>query len=231
MTEPVKIGNATLYLGDCLEILPTLGPVDAVVTDPVWPNAHPDLAGSDDPWRLFAAMIDMLPPCSRLLVWLGCQSDPRFLRAVPESFPFLRSMHLRRAVPSYNGRCLVNADIAYAFGEWPSSIERRRVLPGECVATSVPSLKVDHLCARNQHHAEWLVNYWSEEGLTVLDPFMGSGTTGVACARLARKFIGIEIEPRYFDIACERITREYEQIKLFPPDEPKVSSVQLEFKT
>jgi len=55
---------------------------------------------------------------------------------------------------------------------------------------------------------------------TVLDPFMGSGTTGVACANLGRWFIGIEIEPRYFDIACERIRRAYEQPRL-PGLEPE----------
>jgi DNA modification methylase len=58
---------------------------------------------------------------------------------------------------------------------------------------------------------------------------MGSGTTGVACARLGRKFIGIEIEPKYFDIACKRIEREYEQLKLFPPEE-KRATVQLELE-
>ena len=63
---------------------------------------------------------------------------------------------------------------------------------------------------------------------TILDPFMGSGTTGVACARLGRKFIGIEIEPKYFDIACKRIAREYEQLKLFPPEEKKIEARQLE---
>jgi site-specific DNA-methyltransferase (adenine-specific)/modification methylase len=63
---------------------------------------------------------------------------------------------------------------------------------------------------------------------TIPDPFMGSGTTGVAYARLGRRFIGIEIEPKYFDIACKRIAREYEQLKLFPPNKPKGSSVQLE---
>ena len=52
---------------------------------------------------------------------------------------------------------------------------------------------------------------------TILDPFMGSGTTGVACAQLGRKFIGIEIEPRYFDIACRRIEQAYAQGKLFDP--------------
>jgi site-specific DNA-methyltransferase (adenine-specific) len=50
---------------------------------------------------------------------------------------------------------------------------------------------------------------------TVLDPFMGSGTTGVACANLGRKFIGIEMEPDYFNIACERIRAAYAQQRLF----------------
>ena len=50
---------------------------------------------------------------------------------------------------------------------------------------------------------------------TILDPFMGSGTTGVACANLGRKFIGIEIERKYFDIACERIDAAYAQGRLF----------------
>jgi site-specific DNA-methyltransferase (adenine-specific) len=57
-------------------------------------------------------------------------------------------------------------------------------------------------------------------GSTILDPFMGSGTTGVACANLGRKFIGIEIEPRYFDIACARIRLAYEQPRL-PGLEPE----------
>jgi hypothetical protein len=51
--------------------------------------------------------------------------------------------------------------------------------------------------------------------LSIIDPFMGSGTTGVACMNLGRKFIGIEIEPRYFDIACKRIEAAYAQLRLF----------------
>ena len=57
---------------------------------------------------------------------------------------------------------------------------------------------------------------------TVLDPFMGSGTTGVACANLGRKFIGIEIEPRYFDIACRRIAEAYQQPRLELVERPKI---------
>lgn len=212
--EPVRIGDAVLYLGDCLSILPTLGPVDVVVTDPVWPNAHPDLPGSDDPFGLWRTVLSVMPACRTLVVWLGCQSDPRFLCAVPDSLPFLRMMYLRRAVPSYNGRCLVSGDVAYAFGEWPDSRDGRRVLPGECSVTSIPSLRVDHVCARNQAHANWLIRWWTDPGALVLDPFMGSGTTGVACANLGGRFIGIEIEERYFGIACERIRRAYEQPRL-----------------
>lgn len=58
-------------------------------------------------------------------------------------------------------------------------------------------------------------------GRTILDPFMGSGTTGVACAKLGRKFIGIEIEPKYFDIACKRIDEAYRQPRLFQDAPPK----------
>jgi len=56
---------------------------------------------------------------------------------------------------------------------------------------------------------------------TILDPFMGSGTTGVACANLGRRFIGIEIEPKYFDIACRRIEDAYKQPRLFEDEKPK----------
>ena len=69
---------------------------------------------------------------------------------------------------------------------------------------------------------EWGIGFSklvTKEGMTILDPFMGSGTTGVACANLGRKFIGIEIEPKYFDIACKRIEIAYQQPRLF--DEPK----------
>ena len=62
---------------------------------------------------------------------------------------------------------------------------------------------------------QWLVERASLAGHVILDPFMGSGTTGVACARLGRRFIGIEIEPKYFDIACKRISDAYKQDDLF----------------
>ena len=76
---------------------------------------------------------------------------------------------------------------------------------------------------------EWCINHLPADCLTILDPFMGSGTTGVACARLGRKFIGIEIEPRYFDIACRRIEEASKQADLFidPAPQPKQETMAL----
>lgn len=68
---------------------------------------------------------------------------------------------------------------------------------------------------------EWAIEHLPMDRGTILDPFMGSGTTGVACARLGRKFIGIELEPRYFDIACRRIEAAYRQPRLFAEPAPK----------
>ena len=74
-----------------------------------------------------------------------------------------------------------------------------------------------------------LIGLFTYDGEKVADPFMGSGTTGVACAKLGRKFIGIEIEPRYFDIACRRIEQAYAQADLFveqpKPAEPQQTSL------
>jgi len=126
----------TIYHEDCREILPQLA-ADVLVTDPVWPNAHPDLIGRSDPLTLFREMLAVAPTTERLVVWLGCQSGPRFLGAVDDQrWPFLRFCYLSRAVPSYNGRCLVTGDVLYVFGSWPDSREGRRVLPGECWVTS-----------------------------------------------------------------------------------------------
>jgi site-specific DNA-methyltransferase (adenine-specific) len=199
----------TLYCGDSRELLPLLdAEPETVITDPVWPNAHPDLAGSDDPTKLFQASMDALPTSVvRLCVWLGCQSDPRFLEVVPARFPFLRMCYMRRAVPSYNGRCLVSGDVLYAFGEWPASRQGARVLPGEMWrVTSIPKLRQAHPAARNEEHARWVVKWWGE-GL-VCDPFAGTGTTLIAAKDQGVSAIGIEIEPRYCEIAVKRLRQE-----------------------
>ncbi|KKK46616.1 hypothetical protein LCGC14_3163440, partial [marine sediment metagenome] len=94
----------TIYHGDCREIIPTLEPVKAVVTDPPWPNCKVKFT-EDDPLALFREAAHLLPGrCDRLIVHLGCDTDPRFLLAVPDSFPFFRVCWLEYARCSYKGR-------------------------------------------------------------------------------------------------------------------------------
>lgn len=216
MSWTVKtIGNATLYLGDCLEILPTLDKVDAVVTDPVWPNCPADmLAGADGlQCDLLAGALDMCV-ARTIVVILGFDSDPRFLSSVPERWPYIRSQQLPYAFPGYRGRLLAGDEMAYVFGSIPHG---RGVIPGRLPAKTQPKAKSanGHPSPRQEIHMKSLVGWWANDDETVLDPFMGSGTTGVACMNLGRKFIGIEIESKYFDIACERVDNAQRQQRLF----------------
>lgn len=83
--------------------------------------------------------------------------------------------------------------------------------------------KPDHPWPKPIELMKKLVAHWSNEGQVVCDPYLGSGTTGMAATSNGRKFIGIEIEPKYFDIACERIENAQRQTKLF--EEPKASQL------
>ena len=227
MGDVVQIGDATLYHGDCLEILPTLPKVDAVITDPPW-DAAKGIHGSADPRGLFAAVAPLLR-AERYIVQLGCDSDPAFLSPLAALHPFLRVCWLEYACPTYKGRLLHTGDVAYAYGGWPPARRGATVIPGRCIsATSDREFRrgqklrgkekvgfeaLSHPMPRRLEHVLWIVK-WFGRG-SILDPFCGSGTTGVACAMAGLPFIGIEIERRYFDIACERIAAAYAQGRLF----------------
>jgi site-specific DNA-methyltransferase (adenine-specific) len=205
-----QIGRATLYLGDCRDVLPTLGKVDAVVTDPVWPK-HGGMFGNIDAYALLAETLAAVD-ADRLIIHMRNDQDPRFLTAVPECYPFLQMMWLRFAAVGYQGRFMTGNDVAYAFGDWPPSRLGARVLPAIAPVEAKP-VRNGHPCPRSLTHVSWLVGYWTA-GLT-FDPFMGSGTTGVAASIFGRDFIGCEINPAYFDIACRRIEAAQRQGDLF----------------
>jgi site-specific DNA-methyltransferase (adenine-specific)/modification methylase len=76
---------------------------------------------------------------------------------------------------------------------------------------------------------EWCIQHLPADANTILDPFMGSGTTGVACVNLGRKFTGIELDPQYFDVACRRIEEAYKQPRLFEEPAPKPVQEQIRF--
>lgn len=224
MSNPVVIGNATLYLGDCLEILPSLPKVDAVITDPVWPNCPPGLlAGSDAPQALLGAALDLID-AETIVVVLGFDSDPRFLAAVPSRWPFLRSQQLPYAFPGYRGRLLGGDEMAFVFGVIPKGTG---VIPGRARThtTGKASNANGHPCPRTVEHTRDLVGWWSRDA--VLDPFMGSGTTGVAALQMGRAFIGCEIDPAYFDIACRRIEEAQRQAPLIPHEPPKAEQMEI----
>lgn len=225
MSRIEHIGDATLYLGDCREILPELT-ADAVITDPVWPNCPRGLLqGSKNPDGLFTEFWHAAPALRRAVIILRHDSDPRFLRSVP--LPYSRATILPYAIPGYIGRLLGGDEIAYCFGEPIPSRPGQRVIPGRAPSAQPGNRPPNgHPCSRAQMHLNFLVRWWSEPGELVLDPFMGSGTTGVAALGLGRKFIGIEIEPKYFDIACRRIEEELRQPRFFtaePPASPRAA--------
>jgi site-specific DNA-methyltransferase (adenine-specific) len=211
------MANVKLYLGDSRDILTTIGPVDTVITDPVWPNApadmFPDVA---DAAGLLADCLKKIE-AKRIVIVLRGDSDPRFLQAVPARWPFFRVQLLPYVMPGYIGRKLGGDELAYCFGEPLPSAPGRRVIPGRAPAAQPVHRKANgHPCSRALIHFEWLVNWWSLPGETVVDPFMGSGTTGVACVHQQRNFIGIEINENWFSVAEKHISEASFQKPLLP---------------
>jgi len=198
--KPTIIGNAELYLGDCRDILPTLQGAKVVLTDPVWPNCPADLIpGADNPDLLWLDTMAVVGDVERVVVVMRCDSDPRILRHVPNNVPFFRTIQLPYVMPGYIGRKLGGDEVAYWFGSPILSAEGRRLVPGRAPAAQPQHRPPNgHPCSRSQSHFDWLVYWCADEGETIVDPFMGSGTTGVAAGRNDRRFIGIEIDPHRF---------------------------------
>lgn len=140
----------------------------------------------------------------RIVVQLGCNSDPRFLSCLPPDLPFLRVCWLEYAVPSRRGRLLYSGDLAYVYGAWPQSRPGARVFPG--VAPKAQPHKNGHPTPRAYAHVRWLVG-WYARG-TVLDPFCGSGMTLRAAKALGHPAIGIEIDERFCELAADSLQQE-----------------------
>ena len=230
------IGDATLYLGDCRDILSTLPNVDAVISDPPygmgwrtdstrfsggqrargdgrsdWGAIHGDESDFDpSPWleyprcvlfgaNHFAARL----PVGTNLVWIK-KSDHLF------------------------GSFLSDAEIAWMKGGHGVYCYRQQFPPPSRMA-EFDGVSPAHPTQKPIRLMQWAIGIAKvPNGRLVLDPFMGSGTTGVACMNLGRPFIGIEREERYFDIACRRIEQAQRQVRLFD-DEPAHSQEQLTF--
>ena len=221
----VQIGDATLYRGDCLEILPLLPKVDAVVTDP------PYGIGKDGQKRTTGGHGGR-----KGYEFLGWDKE----RPDPEIFALLLASAEQHVI--WGGNYF--ADLFSPTGKWLVWDKGQRInqSDGELAWTSSHGAlrifelnRVALLTDGAEHPTQKPVEVmrWSilqlDNPHTILDPFMGSGTTGVACAKLGRKFIGIELEPKYFDIACKRIEEAYSQPDFFvePPAKPKQEALEI----
>ena len=214
--NPVKIGNATLYLGDCIEILPALPKVDACITDPpygIGADSHAGKAkngwtqwgaGGWDSERPSAEVIHAVRQAGKVaIVWGGNY----FTDFLPPSMQWL--------VWDKGQRNFSLADCEVA---WSSQNKAARVFTYSRVAALQDGKQ--HPTQKPVALMKWCIEQ-AGNPQTILDPFMGSGTTGVAAIQLGRSFIGIEREERYFQIACERISNAVAQGQLFPTEPPK----------
>jgi site-specific DNA-methyltransferase (adenine-specific) len=201
--------SVILYKGNCLEILPEIcaGAANAIITDPVWPDCDLGLPGSDDAYGLLAKTAVHFPRiCDRTIIILGCDSDPRFLTAIPQELKFQRLVWLRRTPPTYRGSLLQNADIAYVFGPGWLAVKGTRVNAGEylnAISCGHRDKINTHPCYKNPKTMAWLVSKYSRTTDTILDPFAGSGTTLLAAKVTGRKAIGIEIAEEFCEITAK----------------------------
>lgn len=205
MTPYYQDDFCTIYHGDCLKMRFS---AEALITDPVWPGNKLKEFSKINPYKLFQKMINRYQKkVDRIGVQLGCWSNPDILNSI--NMPFFKICWLPYLLPGHMGRQLVTGDVAYLYGEPPKSREGNRCIPGE-FRNKMQGFKGKglHPCPRRQQHVNWLVNIWSNQDETILDPFMGSGTTLRAAKDLQRKAIGIEIEEKYCEIAATRLEQE-----------------------
>lgn len=206
-----KFENITLYCGDCRKIMPEIESVDSIITDPVWGDNHLPEFAKINPYSLFKSAYKTFPSYKRAAYILNCDSNPLLLRPVKE--PYCRTMWLRYDMPGHKGRVLNSGLVAYCFGEFP---KHKKLIGGEVSAPGFQQkLKTIHPCRRRMEHINFVVYQWSEPNETVLDPFMGSGTTLLACIEYSRKAIGIEKKQEYFDEACREVESALKKKPLF----------------
>lgn len=211
-----KIGDCTLYLGDCMEIMPTLGKVDAVVTDPPYgigidgqtqriKGKKSDRKGYEykgwDKSRPEKAITYIGKLNCHQIIWGGNY----FADLLPKGEKWLSWDKAQR---------LQQSDCELAYTNMKGAL---RVFTLNRVALLMDG--AEHPTQKPLALMQWCIEQLPTNTQTILDPFMGSGTTLVACAKMGRKGIGIELDPDYFEIACKRVEDAYKQPDLFVESE------------
>lgn len=234
---PVIIGNATLYLADCMEVLPTLPRVDAVITDPPYSErchaGHDSGAGKarDDAERkslgyaaLSLADVETLAAsyanaCNGWIVWMTDSDLALEVRSALER----QGRYAFAPLPFYQpGRSVrLTGDGPSSWTDWivvarTKAQSKWGTLPGGYIAGQGWNDKA-RMGGKPTLLMDALVADYSRPGQVVLDTHMGAGTTGVSCVKAGRKFIGCEIDPGAFELACRRIEQAHAQADMFIP--------------
>ncbi|MGD9687876.1 MAG: site-specific DNA-methyltransferase [Desulfobacter sp.] len=207
------IGDCELYLGSCLDIIESISPIDSIVTDPPfgmgyqsgWRKEQHEKIQNDESDELLRFSCALNVQYSK---YIFCRWDNLFnLPNKPSSLiTWVKNNHTSGDLEHQHARQTEN--ILFYPGPYHTFPKKR---PADVIycpkvsSNSHPTEKPEQLM---RVLCDWTTG-------TVVDPFMGSGTTGVSCAKLKRKFIGVELEQKYFDIACKRIENAYKELSLF----------------
>lgn len=241
MIEPVIIGNATLYCADCMDVLPTLPKVDAVITDPPYgineaagKNKTRGSAAGANKWKGSrnttgagvrstdfgdALTWDSSPPCSETIA--SVVAAGRVVILFGGNYFQLPPSPCWLVWDKVNGSTDF-ADCELAWTNMPKAVRRLAWMWNGMLQQDRKNKEQRvHPTQKPVPLMKWCIEQ-AGDVKTILDPFMGSGTTGVAAIQMGRKFIGIEREPKYFEIACKRIEAAHSQIDMFVEKPNKV---------
>jgi len=221
------IGDCTLYLGDCREILPELGVFETIVTDPPYGMNY---RSRQEKWKQVKIAND---DTTDSLAWI-CAKE-----AIHSKYVFCRWDGLL-AVPTPNS-CITWVKNNWTIGDVRHEHARQTEMilfyagkqhffPGTrpCDVVTCPKTQNEYHPTEKPLALMRTICGWTSG--TVVDPFMGSGTTGVASVALRRRFIGIEINPNYFEVACKRITEASRQLDLFVVEQESTEQLRLQLE-
>ena len=218
--EKVIIGNAELYLGDCMDVLPTIDKVDAVITDPPYGIGFDGMKKSTSSHggrKEYEFMgWDSCTPDDEIFNWIFENSEIQIIWGA-NYFPEKLKSSMGWLFWD-KGQRIAQSDGELAFTNMQKAL---RVFTLNRAALA--SDGAQHPTQKPVALMKWCIEQCKNNPQTIIDPFMGSGTTGVAAVQMGRKFIGIEREPKYFEIACRRIEDAQKQADMFiAPESVKV---------
>jgi site-specific DNA-methyltransferase (adenine-specific)/modification methylase len=218
----IELSNAILYLGDCMEILPTLDKVDAVITDPPYgigesskkvESRQRKIGGNSksmaDQRDYGNFEWDKSPPTDELIELIRTKANHQaFFGGNYFTLPPTSCWLIWDKLNGDNDF----ADCELCWTNWHKAVRRLQWRWNGMIRQG--NEERYHPTQKPLEVMKWVITLCPKSE-TILDPFMGSGTTGVAAIQMGRKFIGIEREPKYFDIACKRIEQASKQVDMF----------------